>query len=82
LKNRVPGLSYIPLIGNLFTSSTKQREKVDLMIFLTPYILETPKDVSDYTQHTVQTDDRPLSPEEEVVQRRLEELYREAVRQQ
>ncbi|HOO64824.1 MAG TPA: type II secretion system protein GspD, partial [Synergistaceae bacterium] len=82
LKNRVPGLSYIPLIGNLFTSSTKQREKVDLMIFLTPYILETPQDVSDYTQHTVQTDDQPLSPEEEVVQRRLEELYREAVRQQ
>nr|HPQ38372.1 type II secretion system protein GspD [Synergistaceae bacterium] len=82
LKNRVPGLSYIPLIGNLFTSSTKQREKVDLMIFLTPYILETPQDVSDYTQHTVQTDDKPLSPEEEVVQRRLEELYREAVRQQ
>ena len=82
LKNRVPGLSYIPLIGNLFTSSTKQREKVDLMIFLTPYILETPQDVSDYTQHTVQTDDQPLSPEEEIVQRRLEELYRKAVKQQ
>ncbi len=82
LKNRVPGLSYIPLIGNLFTSTSKQREKVDLMIFLTPYILETPQDVSDYTQYTVQSEGRGLSPEEETVQRRLEEMYREAVKQQ
>ncbi len=82
LKNRVPGLSYIPLIGNLFTSSTKQKEKIDLMIFLTPYILETPQEVSDYTQHTVKTEGRAISPEEEAVQKRLEEMYREAVRQQ
>ena len=40
MKNRVPLFSYIPLIGNLFKSQEKQREKVDLMIFLTPYILE------------------------------------------
>ena len=29
LKNRVPFFSYIPLIGNLFKSTEKQREKVD-----------------------------------------------------
>ena len=49
LKNRVPFFSYIPLIGNLFKSSEKQREKVDLMIFLTPYILEDPKAASNMT---------------------------------
>jgi general secretion pathway protein D len=49
LKNRVPGLSYIPLIGNLFTSSTREREKVDLMVFLTPSIIETPRQATEAT---------------------------------
>jgi general secretion pathway protein D len=43
LKNRVPGLSYIPLIGNLFTRNGRDREKLELMVFLTPLILETPE---------------------------------------
>ena len=49
LKNRVPFFSYIPLIGNIFKSTEKQREKVDLMIFLTPYIIETPEHASQVT---------------------------------
>ncbi|MDR1915504.1 MAG: type II secretion system secretin GspD [Synergistaceae bacterium] len=49
LKNRVPGLSYIPIIGNIFTSSERQREKVDLMVFLTPKIIETPQQATDAT---------------------------------
>ena len=49
LKNRVPGLSYIPLVGNLFTSSTREREKVDLMVFLTPSIIETPSQATEAT---------------------------------
>ncbi|GHV27864.1 hypothetical protein FACS1894167_03640 [Synergistales bacterium] len=43
LKNRVPGLSYIPLVGNLFKSNGRDREKMELMVFLTPLILETPE---------------------------------------
>jgi general secretion pathway protein D len=46
LKNRVPGISYIPLIGNLFTSQTREREKIDLMVFLTPSIIATPQEAS------------------------------------
>jgi general secretion pathway protein D len=42
LKNRVPGLSYIPIIGNLFISRERQREQIELMVFLTPRIIETP----------------------------------------
>lgn len=57
LKNRVPLFSYIPLIGNLFKSQEKQREKVDLMIFLTPYILETPQHASKITNEII-TDGR------------------------
>jgi general secretion pathway protein D len=49
LKNRVPGISYIPLIGNLFTSQTREREKVDLMVFLTPSIIETPQEATQAT---------------------------------
>jgi general secretion pathway protein D len=49
LKNRVPGISYIPLIGNLFTSSSREREKVDLMVFLTPSIIETPRQATEAT---------------------------------
>lgn len=63
LKNRVPGLSYIPLVGNLFTSQEKQREKVDLMVFLTPYIIESPKQASDLTL-SVTHGDQTLSPSE------------------
>ncbi len=49
LKNRVPGISYIPLVGNLFTSQERQREKVDLMVFLTPRIIETPRQATEAT---------------------------------
>lgn len=49
LKNRVPGLSYIPLIGNLFTSSSREREKIDLMVFLTPTIIENPQQATEAT---------------------------------
>jgi general secretion pathway protein D len=49
LKNRVPGISYIPLIGNLFTSQTREREKIDLMVFLTPSIIETPQEATQAT---------------------------------
>ncbi|MDY6411135.1 MAG: type II secretion system secretin GspD [Synergistales bacterium] len=40
LKRRVPGLSYIPLIGSLFQKISKEKEKVDFVIFLTPQIIE------------------------------------------
>ncbi|MDR0764439.1 MAG: type II secretion system secretin GspD [Synergistaceae bacterium] len=49
LKNRVPGLSYIPLVGNLFTSRERQREQVELMVFLTPRIIETPLQAAEAT---------------------------------
>jgi general secretion pathway protein D len=49
LKNRVPGISYIPIIGNIFTSNERQREKIDLMVFLTPSIIETPEDANRVT---------------------------------
>ena len=40
MKRRVPGISYIPLIGSLFQKLSKEKEKVDFVIFLTPQIIE------------------------------------------
>ena len=40
MKRRVPGLSYIPLIGGLFQKVSKEKQKVDFVIFLTPQIIE------------------------------------------
>lgn len=45
LSRRVPGLSYIPLIGGLFKNISKEKEKIDFVIFLTPQIIETPEEM-------------------------------------
>ena len=45
LSRRVPGLSYIPLIGGLFKNISKEKEKIDFVIFLTPQIIENPADM-------------------------------------
>ncbi|WP_291955052.1 type II secretion system secretin GspD [Cloacibacillus sp.] len=81
LKNRVPLFSYIPLIGSLFKSQEKQREKVDLMIFLTPYILETPQHASKITNEII-TDGQKLSEAERILMQRNNEDYRKSIKQQ
>ena len=81
LKNRVPLFSYIPLIGNLFKSQEKQREKVDLMIFLTPYILETPQQASKITNEII-TDGQKLSEAERILMQRNNEDYLKSTKQQ
>lgn len=45
LTRRVPGLSYIPLIGGLFKNISKEKEKIDFVIFLTPQIIEDPAEM-------------------------------------
>ena len=37
--NRVPGLADLPIIGNLFKSDTRSRQKTNLMVFLRPVVL-------------------------------------------
>jgi type II secretory pathway component GspD/PulD (secretin) len=39
---KVPFLGDIPLLGNLFKYSSKSDDKTELLIFLTPHIVETP----------------------------------------
>lgn len=45
----VPILQDIPLLGNLFKRKTENEDKVSLFVFLTPYIIETPEELSKIT---------------------------------
>lgn len=49
-EKRIPGLSNIPIIGKAFTSKTKNRGKSELMVFLTPKILDTTEDAQNATE--------------------------------
>ena len=45
LRRGVPGISSIPLIGGLFKKVSKDKEKVDFVIFLTPQIIDSPEEM-------------------------------------
>jgi general secretion pathway protein D len=76
LKNRVPGISYIPIIGNLFTSSERQREKIDLMVFLTPRIIESPQQATEATIEVTTGSDRLSISERETIIKNYEEFLK------
>jgi general secretion pathway protein D len=44
VKNKTPVLSQIPLVGKAFTRDQTNKEKVELLIFITPKILDTIED--------------------------------------
>lgn len=48
-EQRVPILGAIPVLGNLFKSTTTTSEKRNLMVFLRPAILRSPEDTRFYT---------------------------------
>ncbi|MCL1875175.1 MAG: type II secretion system secretin GspD [Synergistaceae bacterium] len=76
LKQKVPGFSYIPLIGNLFSKTIKQHQKIDFMMFLTPYIVESPEQIAPITRGIVLSGDLGLSEAESAVQQRLEAIFK------
>lgn len=43
--NQVPGLGSIPLLGWLFKSRQKAKEKVNLLLVMVPHIIDSPDDV-------------------------------------
>lgn len=81
LRNRVPFFSYIPLVGNLFKSNEKQREKIDLMILLTPYILETPEHAARITNEIIK-DGQILSEGEAILLDRNHDEYQKSIKQE
>jgi general secretion pathway protein D len=45
-----PGLMDVPILGWLFKRKTTSEDKVSLFIFLTPYVIEKPEDLSKITE--------------------------------
>lgn len=52
-ERRTPILGYIPLLGELFRTKITQFEKINLIVFMTPYIIEKPEDLQKLTQETL-----------------------------
>ena len=48
-ETKVPYLGDIPILGNLFKSRAKSDTKTELLIFLTPYILQAPSQLAQLT---------------------------------
>jgi len=49
----VPVLSKIPLIGNLFKYKSNTKEKTNLFVFITPYIINSPEDLAKITEEHI-----------------------------
>ena len=47
IEQKVPILGDMPLVGNLFRSSQNVARKTNLLIFLTPHIIEKPEDLEE-----------------------------------
>jgi type II secretory pathway component GspD/PulD (secretin) len=48
-ENKIPYLSSIPLLGNLFKHNIKDDSKTELMIFLTPHVVQQPTQLAALT---------------------------------
>lgn len=49
-ESKIPVLGDIPWLGRLFRYERKDKEKVNLIIFLTPHVIRTPRDL-DFVSH-------------------------------
>ncbi len=65
----VPGLWRIPILGRLFRRDLDQRDKTTLFIFITPYVVSSPEELTKITE-----EHRRLSEE---IRKRLEERMKE-----
>lgn len=55
----VPGLSKIPLFGNLFKNSEKSKERSELLVFITPEIINMQRSLASLPEET-----SPVAPED------------------
>jgi general secretion pathway protein D len=49
-KSGIPYLSDIPVLGNLFSTTTKTDDRTELLVMITPRVLKNPKDLGDITR--------------------------------
>jgi len=56
--NAVPGLSNVPVFGNLFVSRNDERVKTELVVFLRPVVIQDPSVTGDYRSYRDQLPDQ------------------------
>lgn len=67
--NKVPLIGDIPILGNLFRSTSKEKQKTELLVFLTPHIVRDSVDAAKVREET----NAKLSPEsQEAVKKALD----------
>ncbi len=50
-ETKIPFLGDLPLLGNLFKRKTTSSEKEELLIFLTPYVVQAPSQIASMTDY-------------------------------
>ena len=80
-KEEVPFLSRIPVLGQLFSSSTKTKTRTELLLMITPHIISGDELVLGYARdfgHKLDKEDQayePIAPEEMFKSHRLYRDY-------
>ena len=68
----VPFLGEIPLVGMLFRNESESSIKTELLIVLTPYVIESPAEIDLLTDQEVDRLSLPEHVKEEIRRSRLE----------
>ena len=71
---KIPILGDIPLLGNLFKRTVRNDEQTELMIFLTPHIIQAPSQLAALSAAETQRSDAPSAFDEKELNKFLEEL--------
>jgi len=71
---KIPLLGDIPLLGNLFKHKTSSTEKNELMIFLTPHVVQSPKLLASLAEREQSHMLQPKSYDEVLLDRFLEKV--------
>jgi general secretion pathway protein D len=71
---KIPLLGDIPLLGNLFKHKTSSSAKTELMIFLTPHVIQSPTQLASVAQHEQNHMLIPKSYSEQELDRFLEKV--------
>ena len=50
-RKKIPFLGDIPLLGRLFSSDKEERRRTELLVFITPYVLDTPAQIENDTRN-------------------------------
>ncbi len=73
-ESKIPFLGDIPLLGNLFKRRTSSDQKTELLIFLTPYIIEAPEELAHLSDREREKSDAPKQFEERELRKFLDGL--------